>query len=159
VSTPSGEISKVWTGRPASSHGAKFRRRCQAARGDQFQPQYRMSFALESGLKDGPFPGILQSLVSVDSLVNFSIRCKLRQHRDLRIQKGNEGSNPSCSARQSEQQRLAAYVRCGVREMRPYFAILARQTGPQRMDCLGSGWQPSALFSEAAMSSPTPARC
>jgi hypothetical protein len=43
--------------------------------------------------------------------------------------------------------------------MRPYFAILTRQTGLQRVDCLGRGCQPAPFFSEAGMSSPTPARC
>ena len=95
-----------------------------------------MSFVLEGGLKDGLFPGILPSLVSVDSLVNFFIHCKLRQHRDLRIQKGNEGSNPTLSASKSVPQRKSAAICPEICETCLYFAIFRPQTGPERTDCL-----------------------
>ena len=49
--------------------------------------------------------------------------------------KGNVGSNPTLSAMQSGLQRNPALVFCSLRELRPFFAILARQTGPRRMDC------------------------
>jgi hypothetical protein len=58
----------------------------------------------KSGLKKG-LSWILHLISRGDSPVNLFIRCKLRQRRDLRIQKGNEGSNRTRSATQSGLQR------------------------------------------------------
>ena len=44
------------------------------------------------------------------------------------------GSNPSPSATQSGLQRIPASVSREMRETCPYFAILPRQTGLERMD-------------------------
>jgi hypothetical protein len=58
----------------------------------------------KSGLKKG-LSWILHLISRGDSPVNLFIRCKLRQRRDLRIQKGNESSNPNLSAMQSALRR------------------------------------------------------
>jgi hypothetical protein len=71
----------------------------------------------------------------VASLVNFCTGGKLRQRRDLRIQKGNEGSNRTLSASKSELQTKSAARSREMRETCPYFAIIPRQTGLQRTDC------------------------
>jgi hypothetical protein len=101
---------------------------------DHFQPQYRMAFALKSGFKKGTLSWILHQILAGNSLVNLFIRCKLRQRRDLRIQKGTEGSNHTRSATQSELQRKSASISREIRETCPYFAIFPRQTGLERTD-------------------------
>jgi hypothetical protein len=80
---------------------------CRGPKGDHFQPQYRMSFALKSGHQRWTCFLISHLFLPGDSLVNLFIRCKLRQRRDLRIQKGNEGSNRTRSAMQSDLQRFS----------------------------------------------------
>ena len=55
-----------------------------------------------------------------------------------RIRKGNESSNPNLSATQSGLQRKSAVLSLEIRERCPYFAIIPRQTGLQRMHCLAA---------------------
>jgi hypothetical protein len=91
----------------ASSHRAEFHP-LGGVNSDHFQPQYRMAFAVNSSFKRALFFSIWRLFLPGDSLVNSLIRSKLRQRRDLKIQKGTEGSNPLLSATQSELQRKFA---------------------------------------------------
>jgi hypothetical protein len=83
----------------------------------------------KSGLKKG-LSWILHLISRGDSPVNLFIRCKLRQRRDLRIQKGNESSNPNLSATQSGMQRKSAVFLGKSREMAAIPQILlSNRTG------------------------------
>jgi hypothetical protein len=108
-STPCGEILRFWTTRPSKwSSRPKFGSCGQSVQATTYCHAIVCCSPQGTDLKMDCFLAMCSQLVPVDSLVNFFIGCKLRQRRDLGIQKGNEGSNPTCSATQSELQRNVA---------------------------------------------------
>jgi hypothetical protein len=103
-----GEFFECGLGAQASSHSAPISTPLNAVEVTTFSHGIVCRSPQRKDSKMDCSLGEFATLPPVDSLVNSLSGCKLRQRRDLRFQKGNEGSNRTRSAIQSELHTICA---------------------------------------------------